>query len=88
MARQKVNLFTCEFWSHSHRLSQRLVVELKARYAREQTLMLSIIHSQGMKVVRDHLGDPQSGRAAPTSWLGQQRKNVRELQNRRRGVDI
>ncbi|TFK46031.1 hypothetical protein OE88DRAFT_1066831 [Heliocybe sulcata] len=47
------------------------------RYRREQELMLSAIHSLGMKTARDYLGNSsQNTRPGPTSWLGQQRKNM------------
>ena len=59
---------------------QRLMSEMAKRYQREQALMLSIIHGYGMDVARNHLGrQAQQNRSAPTSWLGQQRKNVRSL---------
>ncbi|KAH9951485.1 HOOK-domain-containing protein [Amylocystis lapponica] len=54
---------------------KRQRADLITRYRREQTLMLSIIHTTGMKMARDHLGSQQS-RPGPTSWLGQQRKNL------------
>ena len=51
--------------------------ESTKRYRREQELMLSAIHSMGMRTARDHLGTAQQqNRPGPTSWLGQQRKNV------------
>lgn len=51
---------------------------MTTRYRREQSLMLSTMHNMGMKTARDHLGSlQQQPRAVPTSWLGQQRKNVR-----------
>lgn len=51
--------------------------ESTKRYRREQELMLSVIQSQGMQINRAHLGEPQrQARPGPTSWLGQQRKNV------------
>lgn len=47
------------------------------RYQREQALLLSIIHGYGMPIVRNQLGkSSQTGRPEPSSWLGQQRKNV------------
>ena len=52
-------------------------MENTRRYKKEQELMLSIVHTFGMKTARDHLGVPQQGRPGPTSWLGQQRKTVR-----------
>ncbi|CCO29617.1 hypothetical protein BN14_03635 [Rhizoctonia solani AG-1 IB] len=53
---------------------KRLLKEAVQRYQQEQTLMLGIIQRQGMNVTRGHLKQPQ--RAAPSSWLGQQRKNI------------
>ncbi|KAG8733870.1 hypothetical protein FRC11_001080 [Ceratobasidium sp. 423] len=53
---------------------KRLLGEAVQRYQQEQTLMLSIIQRHGMNVTRGHLKQPQ--RAAPSSWLGQQRKNI------------
>ncbi|OCH95271.1 HOOK-domain-containing protein [Obba rivulosa] len=56
---------------------KRLMSDMIARYRREQTLMLSIIHTMGMKTAREHLGNQQSqSRPNPTSWLGQQRRNL------------
>jgi hypothetical protein len=47
------------------------------RYRTEQELMLSVLHTYGMKEARDHLGAPaQQSRPGPTSWLGLQRKTV------------
>ncbi|KIM87652.1 hypothetical protein PILCRDRAFT_815228 [Piloderma croceum F 1598] len=55
---------------------KRLMSESTKRYRREQELMLSAIHSLGMRTARDHLGvAQQQNRPGPTSWLGQQRKN-------------
>ncbi|CAE6448801.1 unnamed protein product [Rhizoctonia solani] len=54
--------------------NKRLLREAVQRYQQEQTLMLSIIQRHGMNVTRSHLRQPQ--RAAPSSWLGQQRKNI------------
>ncbi|CCM03827.1 uncharacterized protein FIBRA_05976 [Fibroporia radiculosa] len=57
---------------------KRLLVDATKRYAREQALMLSVIHDMGMQAARDHLGNKQQQlRSGPTSWLGQQRRNVR-----------
>ncbi|CAE6375269.1 unnamed protein product [Rhizoctonia solani] len=53
---------------------KRLLKEAVQRYQQEQTLMLGIIQRHGMNVTRGHLKQPQ--RAAPSSWLGQQRKNI------------
>ncbi|KAF8674201.1 HOOK protein [Rhizoctonia solani] len=53
---------------------KRLLREAVQRYQQEQTLMLGIIQRHGMNVTRGHLKQPQ--RAAPSSWLGQQRKNI------------
>lgn len=51
--------------------------DMAKRYQREQALMLSIIHGYGMDIARNHLGKQmQQSRAVPTSWLGQQRRNV------------
>lgn len=48
------------------------------QFQREQTLLLSIIHADGMKTIRGHLGNqPQLARPTTTSWLATQRKNVR-----------
>lgn len=47
------------------------------RYGREQELMLSLIHLNGQKVARDHLGPSSQASSRPNSWLGQQRRNVR-----------
>ncbi|KAI0948399.1 hypothetical protein AcV7_009155 [Taiwanofungus camphoratus] len=56
---------------------KRLMSEQIIRYRREQTLMLSVIHNMGMQTARDHLGaKQQQSRPGPTSWLGQQRKNL------------
>jgi len=56
---------------------KRLLADQTKRYAREQTLMLSIIHGFGMQNARDHLGNKQQqSRSGPTSWLGQQRRNL------------
>lgn len=53
------------------------MTESTKRYRREQELMLSAIHSLGMRTARDHLGAPQQQiRPGPTSWLGQQRNKV------------
>ena len=52
------------------------MTEMTKRYQREQALMLSIIHSHGMDVARNHLAKHQQHRSGPTSWLGQQRRNV------------
>ncbi|TFY68298.1 hypothetical protein EVJ58_g1084 [Rhodofomes roseus] len=55
---------------------KRLIAEQTKRYAREQTLMLSIIHDYGIRLARDALGSKQQQARGPTSWLGQQRKNL------------
>ncbi|EPT01820.1 hypothetical protein FOMPIDRAFT_146747 [Fomitopsis schrenkii] len=55
---------------------KRLIAEQTKRYAREQTLMLSIIHDIGLRNARDALGSKQQQMRGPTSWLGQQRKNL------------
>ncbi|KAI0811036.1 HOOK-domain-containing protein [Irpex lacteus] len=54
---------------------ERLMSDMTKRYQREQALMLSIIHGYGMSLVRNQLGK-QGSRPDPSSWLGQQRKNV------------
>ncbi|KAH9946359.1 HOOK-domain-containing protein [Epithele typhae] len=52
----------------SNRSLTRLHSEATTRYSREQTLMLSIIHSQGMRTARDQLGfAKQQTRPEPTS---------------------
>ena len=62
---------------------QRLMNESTKRYRREQELMLSCIHSIGMRTARNHLGVPQQqSRLEPTSWLGVQRKTVGGLSAR------
>ncbi|KZT03569.1 HOOK-domain-containing protein [Laetiporus sulphureus 93-53] len=56
---------------------KHLIADQAKRYAREQSLMLSIIHTMGMHTAREHLGNKQQqARSGPTSWLGQQRKNL------------
>jgi protein HOOK3 len=55
------------------------MAEMTKRYQREQALMLSIIHSHGMDVARNHLAKQQQNRTGPNSWLGQQRRNVRPV---------
>ncbi|KAI0057107.1 HOOK-domain-containing protein [Artomyces pyxidatus] len=56
---------------------QRLLREANQRYRKEQELMLGALHSMGMRGIRDPLGPAkQQTRAAPTSWLGQQRQNL------------
>lgn len=54
---------------------KRLLHEATQRYQQEQTLMLGIIQRHGMNVTRGHLRQSQQ-RSAPSSWLGQQRKNI------------
>ncbi|QRW03820.1 hypothetical protein RhiLY_02819 [Ceratobasidium sp. AG-Ba] len=54
---------------------KRLLREATHRYQQEQTLMLGIIQRHGMSVTRGHLKQVQQ-RTAPSSWLGQQRKNI------------
>ncbi|KAF8803622.1 HOOK-domain-containing protein [Phlegmacium glaucopus] len=56
------------------RLKQE-IRDLKERYRREQELMLSTIHSIGMKNARQHLRAPL--RTEKTSFLGIQRNKVR-----------
>jgi hypothetical protein len=57
------------------------MTEAEQRYRKEQELMLSHLHVFGMKLAKQHLGAPdkggRSGAAGPSSWLGQQRRNVR-----------
>ncbi|RDB21492.1 Protein Hook 3 [Hypsizygus marmoreus] len=54
---------------------KRLMTESTARYRREQELMLSAIHTIGMRMARGHLGVQQHlSRPDPSSWLGVQRK--------------
>jgi len=48
--------------------------DFEARYRREQELLLSTIHSIGMKNVRQHLRAPL--RTEKTSFLGIQRNKV------------
>lgn len=54
---------------------QQEIRDMKARYRREQELMLSITHNNGMKNVRQHLRAPL--RTEKTSFLGIQRNKVR-----------
>ncbi|KAF8606523.1 hypothetical protein BDV93DRAFT_347797 [Ceratobasidium sp. AG-I] len=54
---------------------KRLLREATQRYQQEQTLMLGIIQRHGMNATRGHLRQSQQ-RNAPSSWLGQQRKNI------------
>ena len=57
--------------------SQRERFEQTMCYRREQEQMLGIIHVYGMMIMRGHLGSSQAqNRPGPTSWLGQQRRNV------------
>ncbi len=59
---------------------QRLVTDATNRYRREQALMLSVIHGMGMHTAREQLGyAKQQSRPEPTSWLKQQRQNVRRV---------
>ncbi|KAI0670659.1 HOOK protein-domain-containing protein [Trametes maxima] len=55
---------------------KRLRAEATNRYRREQTLVLSILHAQSMRTVRDQLGSAKQSRPEPTSWLKQQRQNL------------
>ncbi|KAG8973828.1 hypothetical protein FRC05_008248 [Tulasnella sp. 425] len=43
---------------------------------RESQLMLSAYHELGMQVARQHLGNQRQQRAAPSSWLAQQRQQI------------
>ncbi|KAG9124675.1 hypothetical protein FRC07_010661 [Ceratobasidium sp. 392] len=54
---------------------KRLLREATHRYQQEQTLLLGIIQRHGMNATRGHLKQAQQ-RTAPSSWLGQQRKNL------------
>ncbi|KAF8275193.1 HOOK-domain-containing protein [Lactarius quietus] len=57
---------------------ERLLSEAHHRYRREQELLLSAVHNLGMYTARDPFGrSHQQSRVSPTSWLGQQRQNVR-----------
>ncbi|KAG8811256.1 hypothetical protein FRC17_002555 [Serendipita sp. 399] len=57
---------------------KRSMSEAEQRYRREQELMLGHIHAQGMIMTRQHLAAQQksSGTGGPSSWLGQQRRNL------------
>ncbi|CAG7854040.1 Protein Hook homolog 3 Short=h-hook3; Short=hHK3 [Serendipita indica DSM 11827] len=57
---------------------KRLMAEAELRYRREQELMLGHIHAQGMAITKQHLAAQQKGAGGggPSSWLGQQRKNL------------
>ncbi|KAI0316800.1 HOOK-domain-containing protein [Amylostereum chailletii] len=57
--------------------AKRNHAEAVQRYRREQELLMGIIHSHGMLANRDNLGrSTQSASGVPTSWLGQQRRNL------------
>ncbi|TFK42805.1 HOOK protein-domain-containing protein [Crucibulum laeve] len=53
---------------------KRLLLEMNKRYRREQELMLSALHTMGIRTARNHLGSQKQGRSEPTSWLPNQRK--------------
>jgi protein HOOK3 len=53
------------------------MVESTRRYRKEQELMLSALHSFGMRTARDHLGAPSQQGRSGTSWLSLQRQKVR-----------
>lgn len=56
---------------------QRQILDNRMQYHREQALLLSLIHAEGMKSVRTHMGNQsQLARPNTTSWLSTQRKNV------------
>ncbi|TCD63888.1 hypothetical protein EIP91_004797 [Steccherinum ochraceum] len=56
---------------------KRLLGEARVQYGREQALLLSIIHAEGMKSVRSHLSNQtQVARPTPTSWLATQRRTL------------
>jgi protein HOOK3 len=59
---------------------QKLSTEAEQRYRREQELMLGHLHALGMKLTKQHLvNQPKTaGGGGPSSWLGQQRMNVRD----------
>ena len=51
---------------------------MQARYDREQRYMLSVVSRFGEQRVKEHLAlQGQQQKFGPTSWLAQQRKNVR-----------
>lgn len=62
---------------------KKLMAEAEQRYKKEQELMLSHLHIFGMKLAKQHLGAPDKagrlGTGGPSSWLGQQRRNVSVL---------
>ncbi|KAH8102872.1 HOOK-domain-containing protein [Cristinia sonorae] len=53
---------------------KRVITDMQVRYQREQALMLSVVHVDGMKAIRAHLGNLP--RPEPTSWLAKQRKTL------------
>jgi protein HOOK3 len=58
---------------------QKLSTEAEQRYRREQELMLGHLHALGMKLTKQHLvNQPKTVGGGPSSWLGQQRMNVRD----------
>ncbi|KZS98943.1 hypothetical protein SISNIDRAFT_5588 [Sistotremastrum niveocremeum HHB9708] len=52
---------------------------MQKSYQREQFHMLGVIQDLGMKTIRGHLTGRQQHRPAPSSWLAQQRINVRHI---------
>ncbi|KAI0028523.1 HOOK-domain-containing protein [Vararia minispora EC-137] len=57
--------------------ARRNLIETKQRYRKEQELVLSHVHATAMAGVRDQLGRLAAPvRGVPTSWLGQQRRNL------------
>ncbi|VDB96749.1 unnamed protein product [Peniophora sp. CBMAI 1063] len=55
--------------------AKRSILEIKKRYAKEQELMLSALHTLSMASQREQLGQG-ANRGIPTSWLAQQRRNL------------
>lgn len=50
---------------------------MQARYDREQSLMLKMLHGLGEQRAFEHLSkQSHQGKAGPTSWLARQRVNV------------
>ncbi|KAK0197497.1 HOOK-domain-containing protein [Armillaria mellea] len=61
---------------------KHLMQDMTRRYRREQDLMMSSLHAMGMKTARSHLAAPQKSRPESTSWLSNQRAQVRILASR------